>query len=111
MRKDYLTYCKDHAVTHLRDMRGWDESVYGCDLANRLTESINVDGSATYSAYEARQYLKEWWDEAAEVYRTLHQLAYSNPEALHEAPVHTSVRRLDEVGAARKPVLKYTFGE
>jgi len=50
-------------------------------------------------------------DEAAEVYRALYQLAYSNPEALREAPVKTAIRRLDEVGAARKPVLKYNFEE
>ena len=28
-------------------------------------------------------------------------------EAFHQAPVHTPVRRLDETGAARKPVLRY----
>jgi len=50
-------------------------------------------------------------DEAAAVYRELYALAYANPDALHEAPVKTAVRRLDEVGAARKPVLKYDFGE
>ena len=27
---------------------------------------------------------------------------------MHEAPHSTPVRRLDEVGAARKPVLKYS---
>ena len=90
MRKDYLTYCKNHAVMNLRDMRGWNESVYGCDLANRLTEAINIDGSATYSAYEAKQYLKEWWDEAVEVYeyekfnygQVLHN-PFEKPEAYH----------------------------
>ncbi|MDN5344468.1 MAG: glycine dehydrogenase subunit 2, partial [Clostridia bacterium] len=32
--------------------------------------------------------------------------AVENPQVLHEAPHNTPVRRLDEVGAARKPVLR-----
>ena len=50
---------------------------------------------------------KESIDEAVEVFRALYKMAYENPEALHEAPVKTPVRRLDEVRAARTPVLKY----
>ena len=37
----------------------------------------------------------------------LWDLAHTNPQALHDAPVTTPVRRLDEVGAARNPVLRY----
>jgi glycine dehydrogenase subunit 2 len=33
--------------------------------------------------------------------------ARTQPELLHEAPHHTPVRRLDEVRAARKPILRY----
>jgi len=33
--------------------------------------------------------------------------AEEQPELLHEAPHHTPVRRLDEVRAARQPVLRY----
>jgi glycine dehydrogenase subunit 2 len=50
---------------------------------------------------------KESMDEAIEVFLELYKLAHDNPEALHEAPVTTPVRRLDEVGAARNPVLRY----
>ncbi len=50
---------------------------------------------------------KESMDEAIEVFLKLHRMAYDNPEALHEAPITTPVRRLDEVGAARNPVLRY----
>ena len=49
-------------------------------------------------------------DEAVEVYRSMHALAYSDPDALHQAPVKTRVRRLDEVNAARNPILRYDFG-
>ncbi len=50
-------------------------------------------------------------DEAVEVFRSLYALAYENAEALHEAPIKTPVRRLDETRAARTPVLKYEFSE
>jgi glycine dehydrogenase subunit 2 len=33
------------------------------------------------------------------------------PEAMHEKPLTTPVRRLDEVGAARNPVVKYRFAD
>ena len=52
---------------------------------------------------------RETLDEAAELLRKLYQTACENPEELHEAPVHTPVRRLDEVQAARKPVLRYSY--
>ncbi|HRQ10022.1 MAG: aminomethyl-transferring glycine dehydrogenase subunit GcvPB [Trueperaceae bacterium] len=38
------------------------------------------------------------------------QRAEEDPEYLHGAPYNTPVRRLDEVRAARQPVLKYEFG-
>ena len=52
---------------------------------------------------------KESLDEAVEVFRKVYEMAVSQPEALHEMPLHTPVRRLDEVGAARNPRLKYEF--
>ena len=52
---------------------------------------------------------KETLDHAIEVFLSLNDMAYSDPEALHNAPVTTPVTRLDEVGAARHPVLKYEF--
>ncbi len=52
---------------------------------------------------------KETLDHAIDVFLELNELAYSNPQALHDAPVKTPVTRLDEVGAARHPILKYNF--
>ena len=52
---------------------------------------------------------KETLDWAIDVFTALNDLAYSDPEKLHQAPVKTPVTRLDEVGAARHPVLKYEF--
>ena len=52
---------------------------------------------------------RELMDEVCEIYCKLREQAYSDPEALHQAPLHTPVRRLDEVAAARNMVLRYHF--
>jgi len=88
--EDYLTYCKDYTIDGLMDKLGYIEQVYMCDLANDLTMSINIGGSATYSSYKAQQYLKKWWNEASKVYMyqkdnfgdVLHN-PFENPEAFH----------------------------
>ena len=66
-----------------------------------VNEAIMVEPTETES--------KATIDEAVEVFRELYDVAYSNPEQLHEAPVNTKVRRLDEAGAARNPVLRYSW--
>ena len=53
---------------------------------------------------------KETLDEAIKVLRQIYADALAAPEAMHEKPLTTPVRRLDEVGAARNPVVKYDFG-
>ncbi len=52
---------------------------------------------------------RETLDEAIAVFRKIYEEAQADPAAMHECPIHTPVRRLDEVRAARKPVLRYTF--
>ncbi len=52
---------------------------------------------------------RETLDEVIAVFREIYEKAQRNPEEMHEAPVGTYVRRLDEVRAARKPVLRYRF--
>lgn len=52
---------------------------------------------------------RETLDEVIAVFREIYEKAQKNPEEMHEAPVGTYVRRLDEVRAARKPVLRYRF--
>lgn len=52
---------------------------------------------------------KQLMDEVCEIYCKLYDMAYTDPEALHTAPHKTPIRRLDEVGAARNPVLHYQF--
>ncbi len=50
---------------------------------------------------------KETLDEVAELLIKLRRAAENDPQSLRDAPLHTPVRRLDEVGAARKPILRY----
>ena len=52
---------------------------------------------------------RETLDHAIEVFRNIYTKAQEHPEQMHELPLHTPVRRLDEVGAARNPKLRYTF--
>ena len=57
--KDYII---DFIIDGLNDLQGYGCEVYDIhDLSDILTQSINVDGSATYSTYKAIEYLKEWY--------------------------------------------------
>lgn len=89
-KKDYVTYCKDFAIDSLNEMKGCENNQDAADLGNTITESINIDGSATYSTYEAKEYIKEWWNEAAQVYEyqkdnygECSQNPFESPEAYH----------------------------
>ncbi len=52
---------------------------------------------------------KETLDAAAEAYLKIYDDAIKNPAYAHEAPHNCALRRLDEVGAARNPIVKYSF--
>ncbi len=52
---------------------------------------------------------KESIDEAAEIFIKVYQSGLENADYLHGAPYHTNVRRVDEVRAARTPVIRYDF--
>jgi glycine dehydrogenase subunit 2 len=66
-----------------------------------VDEALMVEPTETES--------KETLDEAVAVFRELYAIAEKNAEQLHEAPVTTPVTRLDEVGAARHPVIRYNY--
>jgi glycine dehydrogenase subunit 2 len=53
----------------------------------------------------------ETLDRYAEILAEVLERALQDPEMLQGAPYTTPVRRLDEVTAARKPVLKHTFSD
>jgi len=79
-------YCKNFIISNIDNYS--DQSIYGCDLGYTITEGINADGSCTYSTYEAKEYIKFWWDEASDYFQyekdnfgeNLHN-PFENPEA------------------------------
>ena len=52
-------------MEHLEDLEG--QVVYGCDLAFKMFENENVNGSYTCNAYEAGKWVKEYWEELGEI--------------------------------------------
>ena len=110
----YNETCMHEFVMTLEDLKH-DINVSAMDIAKSLLdygihpptmyfplivhEALMVEPTETES--------KETLDEAIEVFRNIYEKAKADPESLHQAPVKTPVRRLDEVTAARKPVLRY----
>lgn len=60
--KNFVDYCKEYIAATIDEYEG--QRVDLCDLGLELTEGPNVDGSLTYSSALAREYLKEWYDDA-----------------------------------------------
>ena len=50
---------------------------------------------------------KDTLDWAADVFRSLYELGYKDPEYMHGAPHNAQIARPDEVLAARNPILRY----
>lgn len=110
----YNETCMHEFVMTLEDLKH-DINVSAMDIAKALLdygihpptmyfplivhEALMVEPTETES--------KENLDEAIEVFRNIYEKAKADPQSLHQAPVKTPVRRLDEVTAARKPVLRY----
>jgi glycine dehydrogenase subunit 2 len=51
---------------------------------------------------------KETLDRAIEVMREIHFIAYHTPQKLLDAPTTMPIKRVDDVQAARHPILKYS---
>lgn len=66
-----------------------------------VDEALMVEPTETES--------KETMDEAIAVFRKLYETVGEDAESLHNAPMTTPVTRMDEVGAARHPILRYQF--
>ena len=96
------------------------EGVHTIDLAKRLMdyghahpptvyfplivpEAIMIEPTETESKETLDQFVADMAQIAEE--------ARTQPELLHDAPHHTPVRRLDEVRAARNPILRYQPGQ
>ena len=114
----YAGPCMHEFVMTLEDLKG-ETGCSAMDVAKGLLdhgihpptmyfplivhEALMVEPTETES--------QETMDEVCGVFLDLWALAHDNPQALHDAPTKTPVRRLDEVGAARNPVLRYTFDD
>lgn len=65
MKNDIIERIKDK----LRDYEGVE--VYSCDLAYTLFEGENMDGTATYNSYDAKEWVKTYFDEIGDVWEEL----------------------------------------
>src|SRR5688500_4606968 len=68
-----------------------------------VPEALMIEPSET----EAKETLDAFADAMIEIAR----LAAEDPDRLKQAPTSAPVRRLDEVRAAKRPVLRYRFEE
>ena len=119
--KDLYTMAYDEACMHefvmsLADLKK-EYGVAAMDIAKGLLDHgihpptmyfpLIVDEALMIEPAETES--RETLDEAVCVFRELYQAAKEDAEKLHQAPVTTPVTRLDEVNAARHPILRYTF--
>jgi len=95
--------------------KGLPHEVTTLDVAKRLMDygfhpptiyfPLVVHGALMVEPTESES--KETLDQFAEAIRSIVQEARENPDLLKSAPHRTPVGRLDEVRAARKPVLRW----
>ncbi|SFS59126.1 aminomethyl-transferring glycine dehydrogenase subunit GcvPB [Marininema halotolerans] len=106
-------YCKHEFV--LSGNRQKKLGVRTLDMAKRLLDfgvhpptvyfPLIVDECMMIEPTETES--KETLDQFIDVMVKIAKEAEDHPEVIQEAPHHTLVKRLDEVGAARKPVLRW----
>ena len=99
--KSYKEYVKSFIIDRLEDH---EDNTFcdGYELANSMTESINIDGSATYSTYKAKQYIKEWFEEVGEFIEDYkanfgeapHHNPFESPELFHCLMVIVGVEKM-----------------
>lgn len=109
-------YCMHEFVVTLEKMKK-EKGIAAMDIAKALLdygmhpptmyfplivhEALMIEPTETES--------KQTLDEAAKIFIEIYNKALKDPESLHKAPATTPVRRLDEVGAARNPKLRFAF--
>lgn len=112
----YDDICMHEFVMSLADLKK-DTGISAMDIAKGLLDN-NIHPPTMYFPLIIEEALmveptetesRETLDEAVAVFRQLHAQAAADPEGLHHAPTRTPVTRLDEVGAARHPHLRYHF--
>lgn len=88
MDADFKSWLEEMISEALDEYKDYPSDVYGCDLAYKLFEGENVNGSVTCSTYEAREFIKEHWDAAGDYHEYMKdnfgeitQNPFDNPEA------------------------------
>ncbi len=113
----YDRHCLHEFVLSARTLKR-EHGVTALDVAKRLMD-FGVHPPTIYFPLVVPEALmieptetetKERLDEFVAVMRTIAREAAESPERLKEAPTTRSVRRLDEVKAAKEPVLRFDFG-
>jgi glycine dehydrogenase subunit 2 len=114
--KDALHLAYDRPCMHeviFSDKNQQKHHVTTMDMAKRLIDKgfhpptvyfpLVVDGAIMFEPTESES--KDELDQYIAAFKAVAKEAEENPDLLHQAPTKTVVRRLDEVGAARKPHL------
>lgn len=121
LKKDYLlpydTLCKHEFVLSAKEMKK-DFGVSALDIAKRLLD-YGVHPPTIYFPLIVHEALmveppetdsKEDLDAFIDIMSVIYQEAKTNPELLKEAPTNTPVKRIDNVLAAKKPVVRWKKG-
>ncbi|NFB54973.1 aminomethyl-transferring glycine dehydrogenase subunit GcvPB [Clostridium botulinum] len=116
--RDYYNIGKDDICKHeviLSTLKENPHQIATLDIAKRLID-YGVHPPTVYFPLIIEEALmieptesesKDTVDEFIDAMKKIAVEAKENPELLHEAPVKAPVRRLDQVKAARKPILKW----
>jgi glycine dehydrogenase subunit 2 len=114
----YDRHCMHEFVLSARALKR-DHGVTALDVAKRLMD-FGIHPPTIYFPLVVPEALmieptetepKERLDAFVDAMHRIAREAADAPELLREAPHHRPVRRLDEVGAAKRPVVRYDFGE
>ena len=67
--KELKNKLKNYMLKEMKDKLYDYENLeeYSCDLGYKLFEYANCDGTYTYSTYEAKEWIKEYWDDIGDV--------------------------------------------
>ena len=109
----YNTVCKHEFVLSINNFK--ENGIRALDIAKRLLDygyhpptiyfPLIVDEAFMIEPTETED--KETLDAFIEALIKIKHEAEQTPELIKDAPLNTNVRRLDEVTAARNPILKY----
>jgi glycine dehydrogenase subunit 2 len=114
----YDRHCMHEFVLSARSLKR-EHGVSALDVAKRLMD-YGIHPPTIYFPLVVPEALmveptetepKERLDHFVEAMKRIAEEAASSPGVLHEAPHARPVRRLDEVRAAKQPVVRYDFGE